>query len=94
MWSFYSANLTQRLITAEFGSAQLGLPDQLFLSFSDRPGPMTKREVRLLFWENSLSSRTNYLGCGAGTGSVSIEIAGYFPRLWCMRSRKLLLALP
>lgn len=59
---------------------QLGLPDQLFLSFSDRPGLMTKREVRLLvLGELALKSGQIIWDVGAGTGSVSIEIARLFP---------------
>lgn len=59
---------------------QLGLPDQLFLSFSDRPGLMTKREVRLLvLGELALREGQIIWDVGAGTGSVSIEIARLFP---------------
>ena len=59
---------------------QLGLADQLFLSFSDRPGLMTKREVRLLvLGELSLQAGQTIWDIGAGTGSVSIEIARLFP---------------
>lgn len=58
----------------------LGLPDSSFLSFSDRPGLMTKREVRLLvLGELALTSRQTIWDIGAGTGSVSIEIARLFP---------------
>jgi precorrin-6Y C5,15-methyltransferase (decarboxylating) len=58
----------------------LGLPDQLFLSFSDRPGLMTKREVRLLvLGELALKPGQIIWDIGAGTGSVSIEIARLFP---------------
>lgn len=58
----------------------LGLPDQLFLSFSDRPGLMTKREVRLLvLGELALGAGQTIWDVGAGTGSVSIEIARLFP---------------
>lgn len=59
---------------------QLGLPDQMFLSFSDRPGLMTKREVRLLvLGELALQAGQVIWDVGAGTGSVSIEIARLFP---------------
>jgi precorrin-6Y C5,15-methyltransferase (decarboxylating) len=54
----------------------LGLPDQTFASFSDRPGLMTKREVRILILgELALHPRQIIWDIGAGTGSVSIEIA-------------------
>jgi precorrin-6Y C5,15-methyltransferase (decarboxylating) len=59
---------------------QLSLPDNLFLSFSDRPGLMTKREVRLLvLGELGLKPEQIIWDIGAGTGSVSIEIARLFP---------------
>ncbi|PSM49030.1 cobalamin biosynthesis bifunctional protein CbiET [Chroococcidiopsis sp. CCALA 051] len=59
---------------------QLGIPDRLFLSFSDRPGLMTKREVRLLILgELALQPEQIVWDIGAGTGSVSIEIARLFP---------------
>lgn len=58
----------------------LGLPDQTFLSFSDRPGLMTKREIRLLvLGELALQPGQIIWDVGAGTGSVSIEIARNFP---------------
>ncbi len=53
----------------------LGLPDEKFASFSDRPGLMTKREVRILILgELALQPRQVVWDIGAGTGSVSIEI--------------------
>ncbi len=59
---------------------QLGLSDRLFLSFSDRPGLMTKREIRLLvLGELALKPGQIIWDIGAGTGSVSIEIARLFP---------------
>ncbi|HCF26808.1 MAG TPA: cobalamin biosynthesis bifunctional protein CbiET [Cyanobacteria bacterium UBA11049] len=59
---------------------QLGLSDRLFLSFSDRPGLMTKREIRLLvLGELALKPKQIIWDIGAGTGSVSIEIARLFP---------------
>ncbi|MUG94586.1 precorrin-6y C5,15-methyltransferase (decarboxylating) subunit CbiE [Scytonema sp. UIC 10036] len=57
-----------------------GLPDECFLSFSDRPGLMTKREVRtLVLAELALRPGQIIWDIGAGTGSVSIEIARLFP---------------
>lgn len=59
---------------------QLGLPDQMFFSFSDRPGLITKREIRLLILgELALKPGQIIWDIGAGTGSVSIEIARLFP---------------
>jgi precorrin-6Y C5,15-methyltransferase (decarboxylating) len=58
----------------------LGIPDQYFLSFSDRPGLMTKREVRsLVLGELELQPNQIIWDIGAGTGSVSIEMARIFP---------------
>ncbi len=58
----------------------LGVPDRSFLSFSDRPGLMTKREVRILvLGELALQPGQIIWDIGAGTGSVSIEIARLFP---------------
>ena len=52
----------------------------MFLSFSDRPGLMTKREVRILvLGELALKPGQIIWDIGAGTGSVSIEIARLFP---------------
>ncbi|HEY9711122.1 MAG TPA: precorrin-6y C5,15-methyltransferase (decarboxylating) subunit CbiE [Oculatellaceae cyanobacterium] len=54
----------------------LGLADKTFASFSDRPNLMTKREVRLLILgELALQPKQIIWDIGAGTGSVSIEIA-------------------
>jgi precorrin-6Y C5,15-methyltransferase (decarboxylating) len=54
----------------------LGIPDRLFLSFSDRPGLMTKREIRILaLGELALQPGQNIWDIGAGTGSVAIEMA-------------------
>ncbi|HEY9875280.1 MAG TPA: precorrin-6y C5,15-methyltransferase (decarboxylating) subunit CbiE [Candidatus Obscuribacterales bacterium] len=58
----------------------LGLPDNTFISFSDRPGLMTKREVRILILgELALQPGQTIWDIGAGTGSVSIEIARLCP---------------
>lgn len=59
-----------------------GLPDSSFLSFSDRPGLMTKREVRILvLGELALRPGQVIWDVGAGTGAVSIEMARLFPSL-------------
>ena len=58
----------------------LGLADQAFASFSDRPGLMTKREVRtLILGELQLKPHQIIWDIGAGTGSVSVEIARLNP---------------
>ncbi|HEY9615597.1 MAG TPA: precorrin-6y C5,15-methyltransferase (decarboxylating) subunit CbiE [Microcoleaceae cyanobacterium] len=60
--------------------AILGLPDREFHSFSDRPGLMTKREVRILaLGELALQPNQVVWDIGAGTGSVSVEIARLCP---------------
>ncbi|MGC9528563.1 MAG: precorrin-6y C5,15-methyltransferase (decarboxylating) subunit CbiE [Limnospira sp.] len=57
-----------------------GIPDRLFLSYSDRPGLMTKREVRMLvLGELGLQGDRVIWDIGAGTGSVSVEIARMCP---------------
>ncbi len=59
---------------------QFGLADQLFLSFPDRPGLMTKREVRVqILSELALQPGQIIWDVGAGTGSVSIEIGRLCP---------------
>lgn len=58
-----------------------GLSDETFLSFRDRPSLMTKREVRtLLLGELALQPGQIVWDIGAGTGSVSIEIARLCPK--------------
>lgn len=58
----------------------LGIPDQYFLSYPDRPGLITKREIRqLILGELGLQSNQVIWDIGAGTGSVSIEMARLFP---------------
>ncbi|OCR01006.1 ATP-binding protein [Oscillatoriales cyanobacterium USR001] len=58
----------------------LGIPDSNFLSFSDRPNLITKKEVRVLvLGELSLQPGQVIWDVGAGTGTVSIEIARLFP---------------
>lgn len=59
---------------------KLGIPDDCFVCFSDRPGLMTKREVRVLvLGELALHPGQVLWDVGAGTGSISIEIARLFP---------------
>ena len=59
----------------------LGLPDQTLFSFSDRPGLMTKRETRLIvLGELALQPQQIVWDLGAGTGSVSVEIARLCPQ--------------
>ena len=58
----------------------IGLPDCSFLSKSDRPSLITKKEVRLaILGELSLQPKQTVWDIGAGTGSVSIEIARLCP---------------
>ena len=58
----------------------LGLSDATFLSFPDRPGLMTKREIRpLILAELALKPQQIIWDLGAGTGAVAIEIARLFP---------------
>jgi len=58
----------------------MGIDDSLFLSFEDRPGLMTKKEIRLMIL-GALSLQKNQViwDIGAGTGSVAIEIARLTP---------------
>ena len=57
-----------------------GLPDHLFFTFKDRPGLITKREIRIsILGELSLHNKQIVWDVGAGTGSVSIEIARLCP---------------
>lgn len=58
----------------------LGLPDQAFYSFADRPGLMTKREIRILaLAELQLQDHQIIWDIGSGTGSVAIETARIVP---------------
>ena len=58
----------------------IGISDRSFLSFSDRPSLITKKEVRLaVLGELSLQPQQTVWDIGAGTGSVSIEIARLCP---------------
>ena len=58
----------------------LGIADRHFATFPDRPGLMTKREVRSLIL-SALALQPDQIiwDIGAGTGSVSIEIARLCP---------------
>ncbi|MFW6316373.1 MAG: precorrin-6y C5,15-methyltransferase (decarboxylating) subunit CbiE [Cyanobacteriota bacterium] len=59
---------------------KLGLSDETFLSFPDRPGLITKREIRpLILAELALKPNQIIWDIGAGTGAVAIEIARLFP---------------
>ncbi|WP_299412879.1 precorrin-6y C5,15-methyltransferase (decarboxylating) subunit CbiE [Acaryochloris sp. IP29b_bin.148] len=58
----------------------LGLSDQAFYTFMDRPGLMTKREIRIMaLAELHLLKHQVIWDIGAGTGSVAIEIARTTP---------------
>ncbi|MGK7918524.1 MAG: precorrin-6y C5,15-methyltransferase (decarboxylating) subunit CbiE [Trichodesmium sp.] len=57
-----------------------GIEDRHFFTYDDRPGLMTKREVRvLILGELSLQPGQVIWDVGAGTGSVSIEISRFCP---------------
>ncbi len=58
----------------------IGIPDRYFASFGDRPGLITKREIRLMILgELALKPQSVMWDIGAGTGSVSIEAARLCP---------------
>lgn len=58
----------------------LGIDDKDFVSFRDRPGLMTKKEIRtLILAQLALQPQQVIWDLGAGTGSVSIEIARLVP---------------
>lgn len=62
------------------GMPLIGLPDQAFHTFMDRPGLMTKREIRTIaLAELHLLKNQIIWDIGAGTGSVAIEIARTTP---------------
>jgi len=53
----------------------LGLPDSAFATFADRPGLMTKRDIRIhILADLALQPGQILWDIGAGTGSVSVEI--------------------
>ncbi|WP_204141861.1 precorrin-6y C5,15-methyltransferase (decarboxylating) subunit CbiE [Halomicronema sp. CCY15110] len=65
----------------------LGIPDSAFLSFRDRPGLMTKRAVRVqILAELALQTHQVIWDIGAGTGSVSVELARLVPtaQVWAI----------
>lgn len=65
----------------------LGIPDQAFLNFGDRPGLMTKREIRVqILAELALQPGQVIWDIGAGTGSVSVEVARLVPnaQIWAI----------
>ncbi len=60
---------------------KLGLPDSSFLSYPDRPSLITKKEIRIaILGQLALQSSQVIWDIGAGTGSVSIEIARLCPQ--------------
>lgn len=84
--SFASLNILILIREAQTDSLELdtlpiiGLPDSSFLSFADRPSLITKREIRLaILGELGLQPKQIVWDIGAGTGSVSIEIARLCP---------------
>ena len=59
----------------------MGISDRYFLSFRDRPSLITKKEIRIaILGELSLQPQQTIWDIGAGTGSVSIEIARLCPK--------------
>ncbi|WP_353259089.1 precorrin-6y C5,15-methyltransferase (decarboxylating) subunit CbiE [Prochlorothrix hollandica] len=58
----------------------LGIPDGAFHCFPDRPGLMTKREVRVqILGELALQPPQVLWDLGAGTGSVAVEVGRLCP---------------
>lgn len=56
----------------------IGLDDHLFLGFPDRPGLITKKEIRqLILGELGLQQHQIIWDVGAGTGSISVEMARF-----------------
>ena len=61
-------------------SPLIGIPDGAFCSFRDRPSLITKKEVRtVILGQLALQPNQIVWDIGAGTGSVSIEIARLCP---------------
>ncbi len=72
-------DIKQKQLTPE-SLPLIGIKDENFLSFSDRPGLMTKKEIRLLILgQLELQTKQVIWDIGAGTGSVSVEIARLSP---------------
>ena len=66
-----------------------GLDDGLFLQHEDRPGLMTKREMRIqLLAELNLPTRGVLWDLGAGTGSVGLEALRLRPELQLLAVEK------
>lgn len=58
----------------------IGIEDHLFYTFADRPGLITKREIRLLILgELELQNNQVIWDIGSGTGSVAIEMGRLCP---------------
>ncbi|MDX2271450.1 MAG: precorrin-6y C5,15-methyltransferase (decarboxylating) subunit CbiE [Cyanobacteriota bacterium] len=59
----------------------LGIPDRYFHTFADQPGLITKQEVRVLTLSLLHLTETVQIlwDIGAGTGSVSVEVARLLP---------------
>jgi precorrin-6Y C5,15-methyltransferase (decarboxylating) len=67
-----------------------GLPDGLYLQHDDRPGLMTKREVRIqLLADLELPERGVLWDLGAGVGSIGLEALRLRPglQLWALEQR-------
>jgi len=67
-----------------------GLPDGLFLQHPDRPGLMTKREVRIqLLADLDLPASGVLWDIGAGVGSIGLEALRLRPslQLWALEQR-------
>ncbi len=67
-----------------------GLPDGIFLQHADRPGLMTKREVRIqLLADLNLPAAGVLWDIGAGVGSIGLEALRLCPRLqlWAVEAR-------
>ena len=75
---------------------RFGIADRHFLGFGDRPGLMTKREIRIqILGQLDLQEPQVIWDIGAGTGSVAIEIARLCPtsRIYALEKTALGVAL-